>query len=44
MKSSFFENRARNWTGEISPALFQNLKKSALNLGKKCPNQVHLWV
>ena len=24
--------------GEVSPALLQNLKKSALILGKKCPH------
>ena len=30
--------------GEVSPALFQKLGKSALICGKKCPECGHLWV
>ena len=30
--------------GGVYPALFQNLKKSALNLGKSCPDCGYLWV
>ena len=30
--------------GEVYPAIFQKLKKSALNLGKKCPEFGYLWV
>ena len=29
---------------EVYPALFQKLEKSALTLGKKCPDCGHLWV
>ena len=28
----------RGGEGEVSPALFEDLKKSALNKKKKCPN------
>ena len=39
-------DQARNWMGEgeVSPALFQKLEKSALILGKKSPDCGHLWV
>ena len=29
--------------GEVSPAFFQNLEKCP-DFGKKCSNEVHLWV
>ena len=34
----------RGGRGEVSPALFRKLEKSALILGGKCPNFSHLWV
>ena len=34
----------RGGRGEVSPAFFQKLDKSALICGKKCPYCGHLWV